>query len=416
MLAAAADMRRWDVPRFEPFSAIRYAHQVDLDSVVCPPYDVIGPEERAALVARSPHNAVLVELPVDDPDSGRDRFAQASHLMSVWRGEGVIAEDPEPGFYICRMSFTDETGRSRSTTGVFGALELATPGEGDVLPHERTMPKPKGERLNLQRACQANLSPVWGLSMAKGLSDLIAPGGEPVGEHLGRTVDADDVVHELWRLPADLVQKVSDCVAGAPVVLADGHHRYETALAYQSERRQATGGKAGDYDLILTYVVELSSDQLSVRAIHRMLAGLPAGFDLLGALGAHFDLEAAGPTGPGLLETMESSGALAVLTPEGTWLARPKPSTVAAAEADLDTARLDVALASLPAHELTYQHGIENVMAAVDKGEAQAAVLVRPASVEVIESTAQARKRMPPKTTFFFPKPRTGLVFRPVVD
>jgi len=402
------------VPRFEPFAAIRYAPGVDLDSVVCPPYDVIGPEERAALVARSPHNAVQVELPADDPDSGRDRFSEAAHLMETWRSEGVLRADAEPVFYVCRMSFHDESGRPRSTTGVLGALELATPGQGDVLPHERTMPKPKGERLNLQRACRANLSPVWGLSMAAGLSQIIAPEGRPAGEPLGRTVDNDGVEHELWRLPTALAAEVEASVAGSPVVLADGHHRYETGLAYQSERRQATGGP-GDYDLILAYVVELSADQLSVRAIHRLLSGLPAGFDLLGALSSHFELEEAGPVDPSLLTTMEQRG-LAVVTPEGAWVARPLLATSEAAESDLDSARLDVALADLPAHELTYQHGIENVMAAVDKGEAQAGVLLRPATVEVIESTARARRRMPPKTTFFYPKPKTGLVFRPVVD
>ena len=400
------------MPRFEPFAGVRYAPTVDLDSVVAPPYDVISPEERAALVARSPHNCVQVELPADEPGAGRDRFEQAAHLLDLWRSEGVLVDDDRPGFYVCRMSFTDEAGHPRATTGVVGALELAPPGEGDVLPHERTMPKPKGERLDLQRACRANLSPVWGLSMASGLSKLIEPSGAPVG----RCTDADGVVHELWRLDDGRAAEVTAAVAGEPVVLADGHHRYETGLNYRAERRAATGDVPGDYDLIMAYVVELNDEQLSVRAIHRLITGLPAGFDVPGAFARHFELTGAGPVDAAIVTRMEEAGSLVLVTPDGGWLARPRPATLDSAEADLASARLDVALAALPAHEVTYQHGVGNVTAAVDAGRAQAGVLLRPASVEVIGLTARARRRMPPKTTFFYPKPRTGLVFRPVVD
>jgi uncharacterized protein (DUF1015 family) len=403
------------VPRFEPFAGLLYAPNIDLDTVVAPPYDVIGPDEREALVARSPYNSVLVELPADAPEEGRDRFEQAAYLFAQWRAEAVLARDASPGFYGCRMSFTDELGRSRSTTGVLGALELAVPGEGDVLPHERTTPKPKGERLNLQRACQANLSPVWGLSMAEGLSSLI-PEPDATTPVLGRTSDPDGVVHELWRITdPQAVSSIGRSVSGSAVVLADGHHRYETGLAYQAERRTATGGAPGDYDLIMAYVVELTESQLSVRAIHRLLADLPAGFDLANAMTGHFELSAYhGALDASLLARMEEAGALGLVTPDGAWLAVPLAATTAAAEHDLDSARLDVALASLPPHELSYQHGVEHVVAAVSKGEAQAGVLLRPTSVATIESVARARLRMPPKSTFFYPKPRTGLVFRPV--
>ncbi|HZT65982.1 MAG TPA: DUF1015 domain-containing protein [Acidimicrobiales bacterium] len=400
------------MPRFEPFRGLRYAPSIDLDSVAAPPYDVIGPEERAALAARSAYNSVLVELPADEPD--RDRFAQAAHLMAAWKDEGILQAEPVPAFYICRMTFDDEAGRRRSTTGVIGALELATPGEGDVLPHERTMPKPKSERLDLQRATRANLSPVWGLSMADGLSQLIEPAPDSAR---GSCRDDEGVVHELWLLtdPA-AVDAVRRAVASAPVVLADGHHRYETGLAYREERRAETGGAPGDYDLIMAYVVELTDTQLSVRAIHRLISGLPDGLDLPSAFGAHFEVSEAGPVDPSFLVKMEKAGSLGLVTPTGSWLMRPRPETEAGAEHDLDSARLDVALASLPHPEVTYQHGVEHVTAAVDKGEAQAAVLLRPATVETIASVARRRLRMPPKTTFFYPKPRTGLVFRPVTD
>ncbi|HEV2368408.1 MAG TPA: DUF1015 domain-containing protein [Acidimicrobiales bacterium] len=400
------------MPRFEAFRGVRYAPEVDLDAVVCPPYDVIGPEERAALVSRSPHNCVQIELPAAEP--GGDRYAEAAHLYGLWQQEGVLRRDPEPTLYVSRMTFDDEAGRRRSGLGVLGALELGVPGQRDVLPHERTTPKPKSERLDLQRACRANISPVWGLSMASGLSELLAPGREPDGERLGQAVDTDGITHDLWRLPAERNRAVSELVSRRPVVLADGHHRYETGLAYQREVRAANGDKPGDHDLILTLVTELADDQISLRAIHRLVSGLPAGFDPLDALGRHFELTGAGPVDPAFLHEMERAGALGVVTPSGSWLAKPRPATEDRAEYPLDSARAAVALGDLPEHELVYQHGVENIAAAVDKGEAQLGILLRPATVSTIRSMAEQRLLMPPKTTFFYPKPRTGLVFRTI--
>lgn len=395
------------MPRFEPFAGVRYTDRVELDAVVAPPYDVISPEDRAGLVARSPYNCVRIELPEDE--GGRSRFEVAAQLWGQWQEQGVLAADATPSFYVTRMSFTDEAGERRATTGVLGALALTT--QGDVLPHERTTPKPKGERLNLQRATRANLSPIWGLSMAAGLSELIAPGGEPDGALLGRATDAQGVVHELWALPPDRVEKLVGLVGEAPVVLADGHHRLETALNYRQELLDA-GQTPGPADLVLALVVELSERELTVQAIHRLVSGLPEGTDVLGSFQRWFDLTEAGPVDGTITTRMLDAGALVVVTAQGAWLARPREVTESEAEFPLDSARLDVALKSLPVHELAYQHGVANITSAVASGQAQVGVLLRPATVEIIESMARQRLRMPPKTTFFYPKPRTGLVFR----
>jgi uncharacterized protein (DUF1015 family) len=219
-----------------------------------------------------------------------------------------------------------------------------------------------------------------------------------------------------------VVAAIRDAVASAPVIIADGHHRFEVGNAYRSERRADNGDQPGGFDAILCYVVELADDQLAVQAIHRLLNGLPAGFDLLAALDPHFDLlefgQETGPrgsvsgTGSALTVAMADAGALAVITGDGTWLARPRPATVEAAEHDLDSARLDVALATIAGVEVTFQHGVDHVTKAVEKGDAQAGVLLRPATVEQIAAIGHGGDRMPPKTTFFYPKPRTGMVFR----
>ena len=397
------------MPRFEPFAALRYApRQVPvLSDVVCPPYDVISEHDRAVLAARSAHNIVHIEVPRAEERS--DPYHQARLCLDTWREAGIMARDPHPSFYGYRMTFTDPAGARRSTIGVLGALQLEPPGSG-ILPHEHTTPKAKTDRLELLRACHANISPIWVLSPATGLSEACSPPEHPATHAL----DDDGVRHEVWPIddPGSLTT-IKDLVASAPVLVADGHHRYEVALAYQAERRAAgDGAGAGDHDAVLALVVELADEQLSVQAIHRLVSGLPRDFDLLGALATGFELEPTDGPDATIAERMERAEALAVFTPEGTWLARPRGATEVAATHDLDSSRLDVALSALPDHHLVYQHGWDLASAAVSRNDAQAAVLLRPATVAQIADVSRDGVRMPPKTTFFWPKPRTGLALR----
>lgn len=408
------------MPRFEPFAGLRYqpsswgSDVSRLDEVIAPPYDVIDQEERDRLAARSLYNSVRVELPEDDQQQRLDRYQVASHLMTAWRQSGVLAQESQPCFYGYRMSFTDGDGIDRQTTGVIGGLEVGVPGEGDVLPHERTMPKPKGDRLYLIRACRANLSPVWGLSLSQGLTSAIDLDAAPDAT----AADDEGVIHELWLIqdPAD-VATISKLISSEPVVIADGHHRFETALAYAKERREAKHGQPGDYDLVMTFMVELIEDQLTVRPIHRLITEVGAQVDLPKLLGEHFDMEPwHGRVGGELIRAMDEKGGPALLTRNGAFLLRAKPRTVSSAGDDLDSSHLEHALTSLPSHELRYEPSWSRVASEVQAGPAQAGVLLRPATVAQIARWARSRRKMPPKTTFFQPKPRTGMVFRPVVD
>ena len=395
------------MPRFEPFRGLRYdPERVDLSDVMAPPYDVIDEEERSLLEAKSPYNAVRVELPRDA--TGHDRYEEARCLLEQWRQEGVVTIDEEPSFYVYRMGFIDTGGRARQTSGVIGALGLEAAG-GDVLPHEHTTAKPKDDRLNLLRSCRANLSPIWGLSLSEGLSGLCELPGPPDS----RATDDQGVHHRLWRVhQSGVVQAISEAVAATPVMIADGHHRYETGLAYRDEQRAAGAGE-GAHDLIMALIVELADDQLAVRPIHRLLRGTPPADELLAAWQEHFDPFETGPADETLDARMADAEALALVTSEGTWLLRPKDGAFPGVT-DLDSARLERALHAVPGAETTFQHGTDTVIGAVAKGDADAAVLLRPASVAAIAATARAREKMPPKTTFFHPKPRTGIVFRPL--
>jgi uncharacterized protein (DUF1015 family) len=396
------------MPRFSPFPGLRYATD-DLAEVTAPPYDVIDAAERAELAARHPHNVVRVDLPVG-AEAGADPYVEAARTFTTWVRDGVLTEDAQ-ALYPYRMTFTDEAGTQRQTLGVFGALGIRPDEKTDILPHEHTTPKAKSDRLQLLRTTRANLSAVWGLSLTPGLTgrlDLAA------AEALGSWTDGEGVRHELWRLaePA-AVKAVCDAVAATPLVVADGHHRYETCQQYLAEPGSPAG--AGE---TLCLVVELDEKQLTVAPIHRLVTGLPEGTDLLAALGRFFVVGEAEPFPDAtVVARLVAEGALALVLPDGMRLLRPDDAALQAAGAEggaamLDSVRVATALEGMPAHDLTYQHGVAHALAAVRDGRAQAAFLIRPVSVEQIRLTAYARGRMPPKSTFFWPKPRTGPVFR----
>jgi uncharacterized protein (DUF1015 family) len=393
------------VARFDPFPAIRYdLDRSDLGRVIAPPYDVIDAAGRAELAARDPHNAVLIDLP--DEAEGDARYATSRDLLQQWLADGTLVVDDRPTFTVYRMTATDETGAEQRTTGVLGALELTPPGT-DILPHEHTTKKAKSDRLDLLRASRANLSAIWGLSLAKGLTDLLPVDAPPLAD----VTDEDGVRHTIWRVDdPQAIAAISAAVGEHPVVVADGHHRYETSLAYREERESA-GDNPDGASATLAYVVELVEDELTVHAIHRLLSGLPDDFDFLAALDPWFEVVGPPPADRPITSAMVEQGCFAIVHPHGELLLRPRPEALADAR-DLDSSRLDVALAALPPHDLRFQHGVDHIRAAVAAGEAQAGILLRPATVAQIEATAHGGERMPPKTTFFWPKPKTGLVFR----
>jgi uncharacterized protein (DUF1015 family) len=216
------------VPRFEPFRGLRYdAEQVSLVDVSAPPYDVIDDRQRAELAAND-RNAVRIDLPVDE--DGEDRYDVAARLLRAWQDDGTLITDEVPTFTIYRMTFTDEAGVVRRTTGVIGALELWPPGAGEILPHEHTTKKAKSDRLDLLRSTRCNLSAIWGLSLADGLTDLLPTDADPDAEW----TDPDGVTHTVWTsTDAERNGHIAARVLERPIVVADGHHRYETSLQYR---------------------------------------------------------------------------------------------------------------------------------------------------------------------------------------
>lgn len=404
------------MPAFNAFRALRYdPARFAPHDVTAPPYDVLSPQDRTELVARNPHNAVLVDLPVDEDGPGR--YDDAGARLHAWVDEGALTRDPEPELTAYRMTTTDDQGQPVATLGVLGALELSRPDEGKILPHEHTTPKAKSDRLDLLRGTRTNLSAIWGLSLASGLSELLGVDG--LDPHQAWD-DEDGTHHETWRITdPDRLSRISAAVGGAPLVIADGHHRYETSLAYRDEQRAASGSSddASGAGSTLCYVVELTEEQLRVRPIHRLVNGF-ADVDLVEALAG---LDGSALVGRAtsdevhsgaVLALMDELEAVAVIGADGAAQLVRLDSAAYPGLDDLDSARLAAALEALGPHELTYQHGTDRAQAAAMGDRADWAVLIRPVTVAAIEANAHSGARMPPKSTFFHPKPRTGIVFR----
>ena len=391
------------MPKIAPFRAIRYAAGTDLQQVIAPPYDVLAAADVAELGSRSEHNIVHVDVPT----GGDDRYDLAAQTLRDWLDAGVLAQDDRDTLTIYRMSFADATGTPRTIVGVLAGLEVVDEGAGGVLPHERTTPKASTDRLDLTRATAANLSPVWGLSLASGLSEALREPAEPFGE-----VTFDGVRHVVERVadPARIA-RIAAIIAADDVLIADGHHRYGISRSYRDEVRAAGGRTDTAAEFTLTFINELVADQLSIEAIHRVYAGTTAAA-LRARLASHFDLEPGPAPTPATLAQMVELGRLMLLSADGSaeWLI-PIPGAFDEVRS-IDGAWLEHALAGIDA-EVGYQHGLDEVLATLADGTAAAAVLIRPTSLEEIRRTAREGLLMPPKSTFFTPKLRTGLVIRP---
>ncbi len=403
---------------FSPFAGVRYeSAPAGLAALVAPPYDVIDDDQRSALEAADEHNSVRLILPQDVSHEG-DRYERAASTFERWCTEGLLVRDAQPRFYAYRMEFTDPHGVRRHTRGVIGALTLPEPGDHDVLPHERTLPKAKSDRLALLQAMRVNVDPIWGLTLGTGLTALL-DGATP----LAACDDEDGVRHELAAIDdPDTVAAIRAVVASEPLVLADGHHRFETALNYRNELR-AAGEEPGGAGAIMAFVVELVDDELCIEPIHRLVE-LPPGTDVRARLADAFDVRDAGPNTPegvdALVQSMRAEHGLGLVDARGLALAIPHAAARAAALADENAAvaTTDAAvIEALVVPRLTdaswqYRHDANGVAALVDKGTATAAILCTPVSVATTRAAAIDRVRMPQKTTFFWPKPRTGMVFR----
>lgn len=389
------------MPQFEPFRALRYSAKYSLGDVCSQPYDVQSDADRENYAGRSSHNIVHLDLPV-----GPDAYREAAKTLSSWIESGALQLDAEPSFTLYRMKFVDSAGRARETVGVIGALRIEEPNSKEVLPHEQTTPKAKTDRLDLTRATQANLSPIWGLSLTPQLSTAL---NEP-GELLGAFTDENGVQHIVERVSNRArCAVISKLIAQNPVVIADGHHRYAISRTYRDENPQLKDAKS-----TLCYINELIDEQLSVAAIHRLYSDVETG-SLLTQLEKFFDITDLPTLTPSIIAKMSQDNHLTFVAPNGQAKSLKPKSEMFTGVRNLDSVFLEHALADIE-KSVSYQHGFSEVTAQLKTGKYTAAILIRPVSVSEIQRTAAEGLLMPPKSTFFTPKLQTGLVIRPLAN
>ncbi len=411
-----------------PLRALHYApgSVSSLDDVVAPPYDVIDAEMRGLLLDRSPFNVVEIDLP--QSPGGRDPYEHAAETLEAWTLQGILASDREEALWALAQDYEGPDGTRHTRCGFLCRVRVTEYGPGLVRPHERTQPGPKEDRLRLTQATRHNLSPIFSLHEGNAWPHLEeAAQAEPWGE----ATDADGTVNRVWRI-ADpvLIEAVKSELADSELLIADGHHRYETARTYAD----IVGGE-GEHRYTLMALVSLEDPGLTVFGYHRLLTDLgdPTKQEALAAtLREHFEIEEVG------LEKLDPAGE------EGVGVFgyadahfkrgfRLRLKNHASIDAELEGfsesyRRLDAAILEalvlrdalgMSEEDVEAKRGIAYTASADEAlgrlGEgADAVFLMRPTPVDQVRAVAAAGETMPPKSTYFYPKLLTGLVFNPL--
>ncbi len=419
----------------QPFRGLHYAPARLSAQVLAPPFDVIDEPLREQLLAASSYNVVRIDKgPAEHDESW---YEQAAATKATWLREGILEQDDTPAFYGYRQVFQVDS-QERERIGFIAAVRLQPWGQG-IHPHEHTRASDRADRLRHMQALSAQMSPVFGLfSDPQGeVEPLLSCPGDPL---LAET-QIDGVTHSFWRITdPQTLAALQSFLAPREIVIADGHHRYETALAYQTERRAAEGDPAEirPYDYVMMYLTRAEAPGLTILPTHRLLLGEEAVDEeaLLHALHTDFELRPLWDKArwrQALAEAAQGSVALGLVLPHmGTFVLRLRDAArlaAAAPEAPPELRSLDVTILqklileplmdisaeSLAAGErVHYTIDAHQAIAAVARGEAQAAFLLNPTSVQQVWQAACHGLTMPQKSTYFYPKLLTGLVFRPL--
>jgi uncharacterized protein (DUF1015 family) len=411
-----------------PIQALHYdLDRVSLPAVVAPPYDVIDDEQRSDLVGRSGHNVVELDLPRDP--GGGDPYEHAARLLEKWTEDGILTRDTEPAIWALEQDYAAPDGSRLTRRGFLARVRLAPYGEG-IRPHERTQPGPKEDRLRLTRATRHNLSPVFALHPGNAWRHLEpALSADPWGE----VTDGDGTTHRVWRVADPSIHEALAAeLEPGELLIADGHHRYETSLAYQREV-----GEGGPADYVLMALVSLEDPGLTLFPTHRLISGLESDSARQEALGSGlkelFEVEEL-PTqqlDPGGTEGIGVFGYIDSHFKQGFRLRLKDTDRLDEALGERSNAyrTLDAAILEelvlkgilgMSADDIAAKRGIgytpsiDEALAKLDSGDYQAAFLLRPTPIDQVRAVAAEGETMPPKSTYFFPKLLTGIVFNPL--
>jgi uncharacterized protein (DUF1015 family) len=417
----------------QPLRALYYDQAVvgPLAQVVAPPYDVIDDSQRAALLERSPENVVAVDLPKGDGDI----YTEAGERFEDWQRDGVLVRDPEPALWAHTQQYTGPDGVTRTRRGFFCRVRIEPYGPGRVRPHERTHPGPKEDRLRLTRATQANISPIFSLYSDPDQAAWTALEGATAETPWAEVTDGDGTIHRIWRVSdPDVIAAVQAATAPSELLIADGHHRYETMQAY-AEERDAEGAPGEEHHYILMCLVALEDPGLTIFPTHRLVTDLDEArqHSLQEELERDFQIEdvpleqiapdpGAGPLELGYFNRADERPRRLTLKDQS--IADDALAGHSAPYLQLDTGVLEALVLKgalgLSDEDISHFNGMfyardtEEALAMVRSGSFDVAFLMRPTRVEQVRELAAAGENMPPKSTFFYPKLLTGLLFNPL--
>lgn len=421
--------------QIKPFQATRYQNEGDtLSQKLCPPYDIISPEEKKELLKKDPYNFVRLELP-----EGEDPYATAKAVLSDWLDKGVLAEDVKEGYYIYEEEFTVK-GETMKIKGFVAAVKLEEFSKGIVLPHEETLSKAKEDRLNMMKATGANLSLIYSMysddGKVKALIDTNSSAA-PAKE----TATDDGIVHRLWICDGEEDCKaISELFADKKLYIADGHHRYETAINYRNHLREQGLAKEGDKaDYVMMFLIDMAHEGLVVFPTHRMVRNLEK-YDveeILQKLAADFEiLPLACPRCMEKEMAKAEDGKRVIGFYAGNkkfYALKLKDENATAPIADHCQAYKDLDVTALHylilekhfaidkanmanQKNLVYTRSFDEAVDKVDSGEFQCSFFLNATKIHQISDVALAGDKMPQKSTYFYPKLTTGLVMRKIID
>jgi uncharacterized protein (DUF1015 family) len=414
----------------QPLRALHYNLEATggLQDVIAPPYDVIDADQRMELERRSPYNVVAIDLPVGD-----DPYRHAAEMLEQWRADGVVVQDASPALWALAQDYVGPDGEARTRKGFLARVRVDEYGPGRIRPHERTHPGPKEDRLRLTRATMANLSPIFSLFSDPDGTARAALEPATRQEPWSTATDDEGTVNRLWRIDDEsAIASVQNALKDQELLIADGHHRYETARVYAEE----IGGE-GEHRYVLMCLVALQDPGLTVFPTHRLLHHTTPDQheSLAAALRSDFEIEELADASE--LAPHPQAGAPIELGYIDSHFQRPfrltlrDPAIADAALADhaepyrrLDTAVLEAVILKGALGmsdedidhltQLDYAREADRATELVICGERDAAFLMAPPPIELIQAVAAAGETMPPKSTYFFPKVPTGLVFNPL--
>ncbi|MGQ9569303.1 MAG: DUF1015 domain-containing protein [Thermodesulfovibrionales bacterium] len=413
-------LRKFTMAEIIPFKGILYnTNRVSIEDVLSPPYDIITHEYREELYRRSPYNIVRIDFGKEFPDDNENenKYTRARRFLDDWLKEGILIRNERPSFYAYGMSYKID-GKEKNLIGLLALVKLEEFNKGKIHPHECTYSKPKQDRLNLLRICEANTSPIFSLykSSDRGIYSIISK--NIIKKPLLEATDSAGAIHRLWQISDETdLEKIKIELSDKDIFIADGHHRYETALEFKKEMRikKQNISRNEPFNYVMMFLANMLDNGITILPTHRLLKKIP--IDTNERLSKNFDIEAVYSDFyiPKILSGRKCTFGFYQNIDDRWYILKCKENSLSKIHPSLRQIDVfvlhDLILKNiLDISDIDYEMDTKKTLEKVKSGEYSAAFFLNPTSVEDVEIVASLSVRMPPKSTYFYPKLLTGIV------